>query len=208
MWTGAAIYRRFHPACAASFILRVDAAESSQAARGSTDIVEGYADGWRALPDGDDSGGVMGRPNRAVNAARQWLMSQDPSAWPSLRGDVFATVTIVENGQKKAVPGLSHEQVRQLQTHHRWHPSPVPAEDGEDDVPEGNEEHLECAICLAEPTPGGPPCIVLPCAPQHVFHESCALPWLRKASLCPVCRKDVRPLLGCGPGSSTAKAAR
>ena len=40
---GAAIYRRFHPACAASYMLRADGGDDRQ-----QDVVEGYADGWRA----------------------------------------------------------------------------------------------------------------------------------------------------------------
>ncbi|CAE7176826.1 APT4 [Symbiodinium microadriaticum] len=179
VWTGAAIYRRFHPACAASYVLRADGQSAVDRSRDRLrdDVVEGYADAWRAP-----------RPVRPVEAARQWLLSEDQRAWGSLRGDLFTTVTVNENGKKKAVPGLSHEQLRILQTKHRWQPvSP--------DLREGQEsEHLECAVCFGAPDASSC-CIRLPCAPQHVFHLSCVLPWLKKASLCPTCRRDLRPLL-------------
>ncbi|CAK9104735.1 unnamed protein product [Durusdinium trenchii] len=164
VWTGAAIYRRFHPACAASYMLRADGSADRQ----TGDIVEGYADGWRAPKE----------YVRPVEAARQWLLSEDQRAWGSLRGDLFTTVTVTENGKKKAVPGLSHDQLRILQNKHRW------VEDSH------LAEPIECAICFC--APGSALCIRLPCAPQHVFHMSCVLPWLKKASLCPTCRKDLR----------------
>lgn len=171
VWTGAAIYRRFHPACAASFVLH---SEPAGADREGPGVVEGYADGWRAPR--------QGRP--AVEAARRWLLSQE-RAWPSLRGDLFTTVTVVtQDGQKKAVPGLSQEQLKCLQTQHRWQPC------------EGNEgeAELECAVCFG--SWDGSPWVSLPCAPSlHVFHLSCVQPWLKKASLCPTCRTDLRPLL-------------
>jgi len=196
VWTGAAIYRRFHPACAASYVLRADGQSGGGSSGSSTgaapsgsreDIVEGYADGWRAPR--------AGRP--AVEAARRWLLSRDPRAWPSLRGDLFTTVTVVaEDGQKKAVPGLSHDQLKTLQTQHRWQPASGDSADATEP---------ECAICFGPPEPGGPPCVRLPCAPQqHVFHVACVLPWLRKASLCPTCRQDLRPLLSTTSGSRQA----
>eukprot|EP00440_Ansanella_granifera_P005397 gb/GFBE01005857.1/.p1 GENE.gb/GFBE01005857.1/~~gb/GFBE01005857.1/.p1 ORF type:complete len:430 (+),score=50.67 gb/GFBE01005857.1/:1-1290(+) len=182
VWTGAAIYRRFHPACAASYVLKADTDSGSSASgsrgRGPADVVEGYADGWRAPRELSNI--------RPVEAARQWLLNEDQRAWGALRGDLFTTVTVTENGKKKAVPGLSHEQLRLLQTKHRWQPSDEEA-DGED--------ACECAVCFCPPEPKGPVCIRLPCAPQHVFHLACVLPWLRKASLCPTCRRDLRPLL-------------
>lgn len=182
VWTGAAIYRRFHPACAASYVLRAGAGAEGSAS-GSQDVVEGYADGWRALRD---TGGA-----RPVEAARQWLLSQDQGRnWGSLRGDLFTTVTVTENGKKKAVPGLSHEQMRLLQTKHRWDGSEATEhEQGQGDEP------AECAVCFGALEAKGPLCVRLPCAPQHIFHLSCVQPWLRKASLCPICRRDVRPLL-------------
>lgn len=181
VWTGAAIYRRFHPACAASYVLRAGA-DGEGSASGNQDVVEGYADGWRALRDGGA---------RPVEAARQWLLSQDQGRnWGSLRGDLFTTVTVTENGKKKAVPGLSHEQMRLLQTKHKWHGA------GEDDHEHGQcEEPDECAVCFCGLDAKGPLCVRLPCAPQHIFHLACVQPWLRKASLCPTCRRDIRPLL-------------
>ncbi|CAJ1354675.1 unnamed protein product [Effrenium voratum] len=171
VWTGAAIYRRFHPACAASYVLRADGSEQ----RNPADVVEGYADGWRAPRE----------YVRPVAAARQWLLSEDQRAWGSLRGDLFTTVTVTENGKKKAVPGLSHEQLRLLQAQHRW---------VERSSSLSGEEALECAVCFCAPDSSSL-CIRLPCAPQHVFHLNCVLPWLKKASLCPTCRTDLRPLL-------------
>lgn len=195
VWTGAAIYNRFHPACAASFVLR--ASSSGACGQGSamtrrTDIVEAYADGWRAPRDDGDTIG-MGRPRRAVEAARRWLLSQDPSAWHNLPGDIFTTVTITENGQKKAVPGLTPEQLQTLQDRHTW----MLDENVDFDASAGTggTPVAECAICFAAPEPHCGTCIQLPCAGQHVFHIDCIWPWLKKASLCPVCRKDLRPML-------------
>lgn len=197
VWTGAAIYRRFHPQCAASYVLRTDA-EKSSASGGSRDcvpdVVEGYADGWRALPRDDGMG--SGGSRRAVEAARQWLLSQDPTAFSALRGDLFTTVTITENGKKKAVPGLSHDQLLMLQTKHKW------KFDGQSEEELNGEDCLECPICFASLDSRSPPCIRLPCAPQHVCHVDCVLPWLRKACICPVCRKDLRPLLPGARGAS------
>lgn len=134
VWTGAAIYRRFHPACAASYMLRADGSADRQ----TGDIVEGYADGWRAPKE----------YVRPVEAARQWLLSEDQRAWGSLRGDLFTTVTVTENGKKKAVPGLSHDQLRILQNKHRW------VEDSH------LAEPIECAICFC--APGSALCIRFP----------------------------------------------
>mmetsp|Transcript_47939 Transcript_47939/g.113959 ORF Transcript_47939/g.113959 Transcript_47939/m.113959 type:complete len:475 (+) Transcript_47939:136-1560(+) len=204
IWTGAAIYRRFHPSCAASFVLRADRAEAAAASR---DHVEGYADGWRALPEGGDAvGDTAATAARAARAARQWLLSQDPDAWQPLRGDLFTTITVVENGQKKSVPGLSQEQFRLLHAQYRCDVAPpqirareeasladVCGECGDQEDAEA-EGALECSICFGT-VPDGRPCWSLPCAPQHVFHVDCVQPWLRKASLCPTCRTDLRPLL-------------
>lgn len=203
VWTGAAIYRRFHPRCAASYMLRADN-ENSNTSSGSqgapvADVVEGYADGWRALRDDN-------RPLRAVEAARQWLLSQDPTAFASLRGDLFTTVTINVNGKKQAVPGLTHDQLNALQLRHRWHPAEVADEEREDaDEP----DQLECPICFGviDHTTSAP-CVQLPCAPQHVCHVECVWPWLKKASICPVCRKDLRPLLPPARGSSMPPLSR
>jgi len=191
IWTGAAIYRRFHPACAASYVLKIDRAHlggrQGCGDESIADVVEGYADGWRALGQHD-----TGRPSRAVDAARRWLLSQDPSAWQPLRGDLFTTVTVVENGRKKAVPGLDHGQLQKLLVCCRYH-GEASCQPSESET--GGENVFECAICFLTPDPLETSCIALPCAQQHVFHQECVLPWLRKASICPVCRKDLRPLL-------------
>mmetsp|Transcript_15747 Transcript_15747/g.28688 ORF Transcript_15747/g.28688 Transcript_15747/m.28688 type:complete len:424 (-) Transcript_15747:160-1431(-) len=184
IWTGAAIYRRFHPACAASFVLKADRAEAAAAASGR-DLVEGYADGWRALPD--DVGDTAASAARAARAARQWLLSQDQEAWQPLRGDLFTTITVVENGQKKSVPGLMQEHFRLLNSQYQYK-GPLQEADDEE------EAALECAICFGAVS-ADRLCWNLPCAPQHVFHVDCVQPWLRKASLCPTCRTDLRPLL-------------
>lgn len=200
VWTGAAIYRRFHPRCAAGYMLRADAAQTntSSASHGAStsDVVEGYADGWRALRD-EAPLAAGGRNQRAVQAARQWLLSQDPTAFSALRGDLFTTVTIMENGKKKAVPGLTHDQLNILQTRHRWH-TPI---DALGDCPD-SPQLLECPICFAALDLKSPPCVRLPCAPQHVCHIDCIWPWLRKASICPICRKDLRTLLPPARGAS------
>lgn len=205
VWTGAAIYRRFHPRCAASYMLRADS-EKSNAASGSCDVpapdvVEGYADGWR-VPRDEPSLGAGTRPRRAVEAARQWLLSQDPSAFAALRGDLFSVVTIMENGKKKAVPGLSHEQLNILQTRHRWRPQDGCGDDGDGLL------QPECPICFAGLDARAPPCVRLPCAPQHICHIDCIWPWLKKASICPVCRKDLRPLLPTRCASMPPPASR
>jgi len=199
VWTGAAIYRRFHPACAASFMLKCDTEDAAGGGGGpAEDIVEGYADGWRALRD--TAPGNAGRGG--VEAARNWLLSQDPNAWQGLRGDLFTTVTVYENGKKKAVPGLSHEQIRILEARCKWCPAAPQGAGGSEGEPVQVEEEVECAICFGGYEAGGPPCVRLPCAPQHIFHLPCVLPWLRKASLCPTCRRDLRPLLPPARGAS------
>eukprot|EP00438_Fugacium_kawagutii_P014534 Skav232277 [mRNA] locus=scaffold882:227089:236738:- [translate_table: standard] len=94
VWTGAAIYRRFHPACAASYMLRADGCDDQR----REDVVEGYADGWRAPRE----------HVRPVEAARQWLLSEatmrqcrDQRAWGSLRGDLFTTVTVTSSVRRR-----------------------------------------------------------------------------------------------------------
>jgi len=180
VWTGAAIYRRFHPRCAASYVLHADA-EKSQTSSGSSavvaDVVEGYADGWRALRE-------------RAGACK------DPAAFSAVRGDLFTTVTITENGKKKAVPGLTHDQLQSLQMRHRWQP-PKEMESCEDVA-----NQLDCPICFSALGPLSSACVRLPCAPQHVCHIDCVWPWLRKASICPVCRKDLRALLPPARGTS------
>jgi len=202
VWTGAAIYRRFHPRCAASYILKTDSEKATGTSSGSrdslsADVVEGYADGWR-VPRDDPAVGAGGSRRRAVEAARQWLLSQDPSAYSAIRGDLFTTVTITENGKKKAVPGLRQDQLNILQTRHRWRPQASSDED----------QPLECPICFGALDSRSAACVQLPCHPTHVCHVDCIWPWLRKASICPVCRKDLRPLLPSARGSSMPPLAR
>lgn len=187
VWTGAAIYNRFHSTCAATYVLRSQQREqldARDAGDGGNKLAERYADGWRAPRD---------KPTK--NAARQWLLSQDPGAWVPLRGDIFTTVTMIgENGEKKAVPGLSAAGLSALRLRCRLGPS-----DGEE--PQCGECELQCSICFenapqtTEECENGPLWLRLPCSPQHVFHAACVQPWLRKASLCPVCRLDIRPLI-------------
>ncbi|KAF8689917.1 hypothetical protein HU200_041550 [Digitaria exilis] len=50
------------------------------------------------------------------------------------------------------------------------------------------EAEAECAVCLDE-LRAGDVVAHLPCA--HRFHWSCAVPWVRAASRCPVCRARV-----------------
>ncbi|KAL6911643.1 hypothetical protein ACP4OV_000448 [Aristida adscensionis] len=49
-------------------------------------------------------------------------------------------------------------------------------------------EASECAVCLEE-LRAGDVLVHLPCA--HRFHWSCAVPWVRAAARCPVCRAGV-----------------
>lgn len=201
VWTGAAIYRRFHPACAATYILRCDSQPQSVGSADVGGVADRYADGWRE-PRSDTMAG--GRSRQAVEAARQWLLSQDPSSFGALRGDLFTTVTVVENGQKKAVPGLTHDQLRLLQTAHKY----SPLED-EGDRERERPVQVECAICFASVDKRGPLCVRLPCSPHHVFHVDCVLPWLKKASLCPTCRTDLRPMLrGVAPHHRSSASSR
>lgn len=187
VWTGAAIYNRFHSTCAATYVLRSQQREQLEARDSEGDgsrLAERYADGWRQPSD---------RPTR--QAARQWLLSQDPGAWVPLRGDIFTTVTMVgPDGQKKAVPGLSAAGLSALRLRCRLGPA-------EEQDPQCGQCELQCSICFenapstAEEFETSKLWLQLPCSPQHVFHAACVQPWLRKASLCPVCRTDIRPLL-------------
>jgi hypothetical protein len=54
--------------------------------------------------------------------------------------------------------------------------------------PPSEAEAWECAVCLEE-VRAGDVVAHLPCA--HRFHWSCAVPWVRAASRCPVCRAEV-----------------
>merc|ERR1711959_697188 len=110
------------------------------------------------------------------------------------------------DGEKKAVPGLSAAGLSALRLRCRLGPS-------EGQEPQCGDCDLQCSICFenapctAEQFENAPLWLQLPCSPQHVFHASCVQPWLRKASLCPVCRTDIRPLLstaGCKGGSKAS----
>jgi hypothetical protein len=57
----------------------------------------------------------------------------------------------------------------------------------------------ECAICC-EPFAVAQTVVTLPC--QHVYHDACAMPWLQRRNLCPLC-KHALPL-----GAEAQKAAR
>nr|2ECT_A Chain A, RING finger protein 126 [Mus musculus] len=56
----------------------------------------------------------------------------------------------------------------------------------------GTEEHvgsgLECPVCK-EDYALGESVRQLPC--NHLFHDSCIVPWLEQHDSCPVCRKSL-----------------
>lgn len=49
----------------------------------------------------------------------------------------------------------------------------------------------ECAICLQDllPAQGGDPLRAMPCS--HAFHQRCIFEWLRRDSVCPMCRHQL-----------------
>lgn len=53
------------------------------------------------------------------------------------------------------------------------------------------EAAMECAVCLDE-LRAGDVLVHLPCA--HRFHWACAVPWVKAAARCPVCRAQVHLL--------------
>jgi len=55
------------------------------------------------------------------------------------------------------------------------------------EVAEG-EPLASCSICL-KPYAPGEKVSSLPCA--HSFHAACVLPWLKKTSTCPMCRREL-----------------
>lgn len=64
---------------------------------------------------------------------------------------------------------------------------------GRPEEEEAREEE-ECAVCL-EDLRAGDAVARLPCA--HRFHWSCAAPWVRAASRCPLCRARAHLAAGC-----------
>lgn len=61
----------------------------------------------------------------------------------------------------------------------------------------------ECAICYQGTVDRHVLCF--PCAVGHTFCVDCVLPWLRRCSLCPVCRRDLRGFLTRSSAQSTAR---
>ncbi|GJM86409.1 hypothetical protein PR202_ga02264 [Eleusine coracana subsp. coracana] len=77
-----------------------------------------------------------------------------------------------------------------------WRPSSQPEAEAEAEAEAGAAESsssssagTECAVCLEE-LRAGDVLAHLPCA--HRFHWACAVPWLKAASRCPVCRAQVQ----------------
>ena len=69
------------------------------------------------------------------------------------------------------------------------------------------------ASAAAEPTIPRPPLVQLPCghltgAKPHCMHAHCAERWLLRKASCPVCRRDVRPLLPKVPAPPQMPASR
>ena len=81
---------------------------------------------------------------------------------------------------------------RSLLTPHPFKPATVPAGKaaGEGPAPDPQEG---CVICLDE-FADGVQVLTLPCA--HVFHASCAEKWLEHSAVCPLCKFNLKPLLG------------
>lgn len=74
-----------------------------------------------------------------------------------------------ESGERHIARGFSKNACKVAEQ--QWKCTP---EDGE-----------ECAVCLASPEEA----MRLPC--NHVFCAQCVMPWLKRCSLCPMCRKDL-----------------
>jgi len=74
-----------------------------------------------------------------------------------------------ECGQRQVARGFSKEAVQAAEV--QWRCTAAEAE--------------ECAVCLAHPEQP----LRLPCG--HIFCSQCVAPWLKRCSLCPLCRKDL-----------------
>jgi hypothetical protein len=62
----------------------------------------------------------------------------------------------------------------------------------------GSARYSECAICM-EDFGAAEAVVVLPCAAGHCFHPGCARSCLTRSTQCPLCRVDLRPIMGPPP---------
>ncbi len=49
---------------------------------------------------------------------------------------------------------------------------------------------VDCTICLS-PFAEGNTLIYLPCTGYHHFHEQCIIAWLKRNSVCPICKQVI-----------------
>ncbi|GJM87144.1 hypothetical protein PR202_ga03070 [Eleusine coracana subsp. coracana] len=70
-----------------------------------------------------------------------------------------------------------------------WRPSSQAEAEAEAAESSSSSAGTECAVCLEE-LRAGDVLAHLPCA--HRFHWACAVPWLKVASRCPVCRAQLQ----------------
>lgn len=79
-------------------------------------------------------------------------------------------------------------------------------------VADGGDACVECQTEEEEEAPPRPKLMLLPCGHQgakpHCLHAHCAERWLLRKASCPVCRRDVRPLLPRPPAPPPPSTAR
>ena len=84
----------------------------------------------------------------------------------------------IEGGPPCAGDGLSEAELSSLSTFDA-------ASGGSAASSSGSSDEACCTICLCEMAPGDK-CVALACC--HVFHYACCAKWLRRSTLCPLCK--------------------
>ena len=97
---------------------------------------------------------------------------------------------------RSAAMGLTPLE-RSLLVPHPFKPATVSAGkaavEGSSPDPNPPDPQEGCVICL-EDFAVGVQVLTLPCA--HVFHAACADKWLEHSAVCPLCKYNLKPLLG------------
>lgn len=138
----------------------------SRAAWRGVDLPQAYAEAWQGVEE--SSGGWAKSSNSSV---------LDPSRAASV-GNILDGMFSHEDefGQRRISRGFSAAEIDDAIA--RW-------------AYDGLDEEEDCAICFSKQKRS----LRLPCSSNHVFCAECLIPWLRKCSLCPTCRRDLRPFL-------------